>query len=1086
MSPWRCPTETITAMGPMPRPIRPWRHSRSAIPAAARKAGSAPSPACWSGWTPDLVLGVNLVDLYPAARRARREGRFHGKVVMTLHALQAEYYGDLRRHGAGIDAVIATNRLACRLAGEKGGMESSRVLYAPYGVPVPAWQAPAGDPATTLRLAWVGRLEQAQKRVHDLPPLLEALDARGLQARLSIAGDGPERGALERELAPWIQSGRVRLLGHVGQQELADRIYGHHHALVITSSWETGPIVAWQAMASGMAVVSSRYVGSGLEGALVHDTTGLLFPCGDVTAAAAELARLRQAPLLERLSRAGHALVAGRYSEAASLTAWRRALEEAMALPPLPAASREPAPVPAGRLDRWLGRRRAEDLRRLLGVRFRHGSAGSEWPHSSGAAVAAGDLLELAARLEPTGAPLPIDPRIPMAEPTGASLKERLGVWLKDRWRYERLLARPAPAHLAIANRSERLEAAPEGRGQACLWRYTSRLHAPAVQPGLGLRLLRRCLEEAPIRRRSAPGWDEGPPELSVLIGHRGTERLPLLLATLESIAAQKDVRLECLVIEQDSEPRIAASLPGWVRHVHGPLADPGAPYNRSHTFNVGAREARAPVLLLHDNDMLAPAGYARRLLDRIARGYAVVNPKRFVFYLDEVHSAHVLAGSQDYAERPAEAIVQNLEAGGSMAITAAAYAAIGGMDEGFVGWGGEDNEFWDRCLTRPTWIWGYEPIVHLWHRGQPLKHRRDNPNLDRARGLMERPALERIAALRAPPVPGLVSTILPVHNRARLLREAVASVLAQDHRPIEIVIVDDGSSDDTSAVADGLASAHPETIRVLHQANGGPGAARQAGLDLCRGEFVQFLDSDDLLLPGKFSAQVAALRRHAGAQIAYGPSLEEDHSRRPVQRLGPMRATGTRQERLFPLLLLERWWTTSCPLYRRALLDRIGPWQSWINEEDWEYDGRAGATGAPLAWVPTEVSVRRIHMGDDHLSNRGHLDPRKLADRARARESLLRSALAAGVDRRGPEMARFARSAFLLSRQCGAAGAEAASRQLFLLARRVGARGARRRLEFLVYGLLAAALGWRRAALLSMGLRTRLRTDPRAGGNMS
>ena len=448
-----------------------------------------------------------------------------------------------------------------------------------------------------------------------------------------------------------------------------------------------------------------------------------------------------------------------------------------------------------------------------------------------------------------------------MAEATGPSRKERLGVWLKDRLRYERLLARPAPAHLAIANRHERLEAAPDGRGQACLWRYTSRLHAPAVQPRLGQRLLHRCLEEAPIRRRSAPTWDEGPPELSVLIGHRGTERLPLLLATLESIAAQEGVRLECLVIEQDSEPRIAASLPGWVRHVHGPLADPGAPYNRSHTFNLGARQARAPVLLLHDNDMLVPAGYARRLLDRIARGYAVVNPKRFIFYLDEEHSARVLAGSEDYGARPAESIVQNLEAGGSMAITADAYAAIGGMDEGFVGWGGEDNEFWDRCLTRPTWIWGYEPIVHLWHRGQPLKHRRDNPNLDRARGLMQRPALERIAALRPAPVAGLVSTIIPVHNRSRLLREAVASVLEQDHRPIEIVIVDDGSSDETGAVADGLARTHPETVRVLHQPNGGPGAARQRGLDHSRGEFVQYLDSDDLLLPGKFSAQVEALR---------------------------------------------------------------------------------------------------------------------------------------------------------------------------------------------------------------------------------
>ncbi len=669
-----------------------------------------------------------------------------------------------------------------------------------------------------------------------------------------------------------------------------------------------------------------------------------------------------------------------------------------------------------------------------------------------------------------------------MAEAAGASRKERLGVWLKERLRYEWLLGRPAPAQLAIANRNERLEAAPDGEGQACLWRFTSRLHAPRLQPELGRRLLERCLAAAPVRRRSAPPWDEGPPELSVLIGHRGSERLPLLLATLESLAAQEDVRLECLVIEQDSEPRIADRLPSWVRHIHGPLPDPAAPYNRSHTFNLGAREARAPVLLLHDNDMLVPAGYARRLLERIARGYAVVNPKRFVFYLDAIHSASVLAGSDNYAEQPAEAIVQNLEAGGSMAITAEAYAAIGGMDEGFVGWGGEDNEFWDRCLTRPTWIWGYEPIVHLWHRGQPLKHRNDNPNLERARAVMRRPALERIAALRPAPVPGLVSTIIPVHNRSALLREAVDSVLAQDHRPIEIVIVDDGSSDDTGAVADGLATAHPALIRVIHQPNGGPGAARQRGLDHSRGEFIQYLDSDDLLLPGKFCAQVAALEGSAGAQIAYGPGLEEDHSRRPVERRGPMRATGQHLERLFPRLLLERWWTTSCPLYRRELIDRIGPWQPWINEEDWEYDGRAGATDAPLVWVPVPVSVRRIHMGDDHLSDRGHLDPRKLGDRARAQESLLSSALAAGVDRRSPEMARFSRSAFLLSRQCGAAGAEQASHRLFQLARRTGAWQRRRRLEFVGYRLLAAALGWGRAARLTMGVRTRLlaRTPPR------
>ena len=328
-------------------------------------------------------------------------------------------------------------------------------------------------------------------------------------------------------------------------------------------------------------------------------------------------------------------------------------------------------------------------------------------------------------------------------------LREQLGVLLKDRWRWERCLRSPSRRYLSLANRSESLDAAPDGLGYACRWAFTSRLHAAAVQPALGLRLLRRCLADAPIARRSSPAPSDEPPELSVMIGHRGTERLPLLLATLESVAAQQDVRLECLVIEQDQEVRIAASLPSWVRHIHAPLSDAGAPYNRSHTFNSGARHARGPVLLLHDNDMLMPQGYGERILERITRGYAVVNPKRFIFYLHQDHSQEVLRSKARLDQQPADYIVQNLEAGGSLAITARAYRDLGGMDEDFSGWGGEDNEFWDRCLTLPTWIWGYEPIVHLWHASQPLKHTPDNPNLRHCREVMAIPAQERIARLR-------------------------------------------------------------------------------------------------------------------------------------------------------------------------------------------------------------------------------------------------------------------------------------------------------------------------------------------------
>ena len=119
---------------------------------------------------------------------------------------------------------------------------------------------------------------------------------------------------------------------------------------------------------------------------------------------------------------------------------------------------------------------------------------------------------------------------------------------------------------------------------------------------------------------------------------------------------------------------KIADKLPAWVRHIHAPLQDPTAPYNRSHTFNVGAGQARAPVLLLHDNDMLVPKGYLRRILQRIDSGYSVVNPKRFIFYLNREHSNQLLAGQAGYDSQPAEAIVQNLEAGGSMAITSGCF----------------------------------------------------------------------------------------------------------------------------------------------------------------------------------------------------------------------------------------------------------------------------------------------------------------------------------------------------------------------------------------------------------------------------
>jgi len=352
-----------------------------------------------------LVAGVNIAALYPAVRRQRRRGDFRGHFVMTLHAIEADYFADLRDQNDLLDALVVTNRLSGELARALGGMESERVFFAPYGVELGSgWVEPApatGEAGTEpLRIAWVGRLDKAQKRVQDLAPILEALDAQGIPFQLTIAGDGPERPLVEASLSGRIAAGQVIVAGAIPRSELARRVYRAHQVLLITSAWETGPIVAWEAMAAGMAVVSSRYVGSGLEGALMHGSTALLFPVGDAREAAAQLACLRNPARLRELGSAGFNLVKRRYSRDASLAAWMAAFQTVALLDPLPAPGRAVPIAAAGGLDRRLGPEAAERLRRLLGRRFRHREAGSEWPHSGHARGDDATLLELAGALD--------------------------------------------------------------------------------------------------------------------------------------------------------------------------------------------------------------------------------------------------------------------------------------------------------------------------------------------------------------------------------------------------------------------------------------------------------------------------------------------------------------------------------------------------------------------------------------------------------------------------------------------------------------------------------------------------------------
>jgi glycosyltransferase involved in cell wall biosynthesis len=113
---------------------------------------------------------------------------------------------------------------------------------------------------------------------------------------------------------------------------------------------------------------------------------------------------------------------------------------------------------------------------------------------------------------------------------------------------------------------------------------------------------------------------------------------------------------------------------------------------------------------------------------------------------------------------------------------------------------------------------------------------------------------------------PKLVSVIIPVYNGATYLAEALDSVFAQDYRPIEVIVVDDGSTDDTAVIAKRYSQ-----IRYLHEVNQGPAVARNTGLIHCTGDLIGFLDADDRWVLGKLSLQAKYLEAHPEVDCVIG-----------------------------------------------------------------------------------------------------------------------------------------------------------------------------------------------------------------------
>ena len=205
-----------------------------------------------------------------------------------------------------------------------------------------------------------------------------------------------------------------------------------------------------------------------------------------------------------------------------------------------------------------------------------------------------------------------------------------------------------------------------------------------------------------------------------------------------------------------------------------------------------------------------------------------------------------------------------------------------------------------------------------------------------------------------------LVSVVVPVWNGERTLAATLASVLAQSHRHFELLVIDDGSTDGTAALVSGLATGDPR-VQLHRFENRGLAASRNRGIRLARGEFIAFVDADDLWQPARLERQLAALAAAPAAGLAYSLTDCIDDA---GQRLGPgshIVAAGRVYARLLAWNFMD---SGSSALVRRAVFDEVGFFdESLPAAEDWDLWLRI-AWRHEFACVPHADILYRISAG--------------------------------------------------------------------------------------------------------------------------
>ena len=210
------------------------------------------------------------------------------------------------------------------------------------------------------------------------------------------------------------------------------------------------------------------------------------------------------------------------------------------------------------------------------------------------------------------------------------------------------------------------------------------------------------------------------------------------------------------------------------------------------------------------------------------------------------------------------------------------------------------------------------------------------------------------------------VSVIIPTYNRSWILAEAVESVLAQDHPDFEVIVVDDGSTDHTDRVLEKYAAA----IRVIKQSNQGVSAARNRGIEVSGGDLIAFLDSDDLWLPEKLTAQVTFFRHHPDAMICQTEEIWIRNGQRVNPKHRHRKPSGMIFEPSLALCLVS----PSAVMIKRELFAKVGLFdESMPACEDYDMWLRISCD-TPVFLIDSALTIKRGGHSDQ-LSRQPSLD---------------------------------------------------------------------------------------------------------------